>query len=102
MRGTMWQTGHRTAYLWASGFKPSILSYDGAEVPAPLRIDVQHGQADVRVVARDILGLTKLNFNECKLGDSSPVTVKFADAVGEILIGNPTIRVRRPAFKFYI
>ncbi len=67
-----------------------------------MRIDVQHGQADIRVVARDILGLTKLNFHECKLGDGSPVTVKFSDAVGETLLGNNTIRVRRPAFKFYI
>ena len=102
MRGTLWQTGARTAYLWASGFKPTILSYDGAEVPAPLRIDIQHGVADIRQVARDILALTKLNYNECKLGDGGPVTVGFSDAVGEILIGNPTIQLRRPAFKFYI
>lgn len=102
MRGTLWQTGHRTAYLWASGFKPTILSYDGAEVPSPLRIDVQHGNADVRQVARDILGLTKLNYNECKLGDGEPVTVGFSDAVGEILIGNPSVQHRRPAFKFYV
>jgi len=39
-------------------------------------------------VARDILGLTKLNYNACKLGESRPVTVGFSDAVGEILISN--------------
>lgn len=102
LRGTTWVTGRRTAYLWASGFKPSVLSYDGWEVPAPLRIDVQHGDADIEQVAHDILGLTKLNYNACKLGDSRPVTVGFSSAVGEILVGNPHIRVRLPAFKFYI
>jgi hypothetical protein len=102
LRGTIWVTGKRTAYLWASGFKPTVLSYDGWEVPSPLRLDVEHGDADVEQVARDILGLTKLNYNTCKLGDGEPVTVGFSDAVGEILIGNPTIRTRLPAFKFYI
>lgn len=102
LRGTVWVTGRRTAYLWASGFKPTVLSYDGWEVPAPLRIDVEHGDADVEQIARDILGLTKLNYNTCKLGDGQPVTVGFSDAVGEVLVGNPFIKRRLPAFKFYI
>lgn len=102
LRGTVWVTGPRTAYLWASGFKPTVLSYDGWEVPAPLRIDVEHGDADIEQVARDILGLTKLNYNTCKLGDSQPVTVGFSNAVGEVLVGNPYIKHRLPAFKYYI
>lgn len=102
LRGTTWIRGQRTAYLWGSGFKPTVLSYDGQETPRPLRIDIQHGEADITQVAADILSLTKLNYNTCRVGDSQPVTVHFSDAVGEILIGNPTIPVRRPQFKFYI
>jgi hypothetical protein len=45
-----------TAYLWASGFKPSLLTYDGWEVPTPLRIDIEHGDADIEQVAADIFG----------------------------------------------
>lgn len=102
LRGTVWVLHSRTAFLWAAGFKPSFLSYDGWEVPVPLRIDIEHGSADIRQVSADILGLTKLNYNACKLGDAAPVTVKFSDQVGEILIGNPTIKERNPSFKFYI
>jgi hypothetical protein len=102
MRGTFWRLSERSGYLWASGFKPQLLSYDGWEVPNPLRIDIQHGDADIVQVAKDILGLTKLNYNTCKLGDSLPVTVGFSDAVGEILISNPTVKKARPNFKFYI
>ncbi len=102
IRGTVWVTGERQAYLWASGFVPELLTYPGWEVPAPLSLDVQFGEADIYQVARDILGLTKLNYNACRLGDSQPVTVGFSDAVGEILITNPTVRARRPNFKFYI
>ncbi len=102
LRGLLWVLNDRTAYLWSTGFRAAVLSYDGWEVPVPLRIDVQHGRADIRQVAQDILGLTKLNYNACRLGDNLPVTVGFSNAVGEILIGNPTVKARRPSFKFYI
>ncbi|MBX3452760.1 MAG: hypothetical protein KF777_24705 [Planctomycetaceae bacterium] len=102
MRGTLWTLDRRSAYLYASGFKERIANYDGWEVPAPLKIDIQHGEADIGMVARDIYALTKLNYNACRLGDSQPVTVLFSDAVGEILIANPTITDRRPNFKYYI
>lgn len=102
LRGTVWVLNSRTAFLWAAGFKPSFLSYDGWEVPVPLRLDVEHGEADIRQVSQDVLGLTKLNYNACRLGDAAPVTVKFSDQVGEILIGNPKIKARNPSFKYYI
>lgn len=102
IRGTFWSPDDRAGYLWASGFKPRLGTYDGWEVPLPLRIQIQHGDADIRQVAQDIFGLTKLNYNACRLGESEPVTVGFSDAVGEILISNPTIKDRRPNFKFYI
>ena len=68
----------------------------------PLDIRVQYGDGSIETVAKDILGLTKLNYNACRLGEGQPVTVKFSDAVGEILISNPTIKDHRPNFKFYI
>ena len=55
-----------------------------------------------RMVAEDILGLTKLNYNTCRLGETQPVTVGFSDKVGEILVTNPTVEGSRPQFKFYI
>lgn len=102
IRGTFWQLSDRSAYLWASGFKPTLLTYDGWEVPNPLRIDIEYGDADIEQVANDILGLTKLNYNSCKLGDGEPVTVGFSDAVGEILISNRKLKTILPNFKFYI
>ena len=78
------------------------MTYDGWETPVPIRIDVQHGEADIDQVARDVLGLTKLNYNACRLADAQPVTIKFSDMVGEILVSNPTVEHLRPNFKFYI
>lgn len=102
IRGTFWQHSPTRGYLFGSGFKPRLGTYDGWETPAPLQIDVQHGDVELLDVAKDILGLTKLNYNSCSAGDTQPVTVRFSDAVGEILVSNPTVTDRRPTFRFYI
>ena len=102
MRGTFWKFKEKTGYLYGSGFKPRLATYDGTEIPLPLRIDIQRGEASLDTVAEDIFGLTKLNYNACKLGESQPVTIKFSDAVGEILISNPGATMHKPTFKYYI
>ncbi len=102
IRGSFLKWDDRTGYLWGTGFKPRIGTYDGWEVPVPLRIQIQYGDSSIEQVARDIFSLTKLNYNACKLGDSEPVTIMFSDAVGEILVSNPKIKDRKPQFKFYI
>ena len=102
LRGTFLEADERRGFLWTSGFKPELMTYDGWDVPVPLSLEVQHGDAEIEQVARDIYSLTKLNYNACKLGDSQPVTVGFSDAVGEILISNPSVKERRPQFRFYV
>jgi len=102
IRGTFWKIHPRSGYLWASGFKPRLGTYDGWEIPLPIHIDIQHGESDIELVAKDIFSLTKLNYNACRLGESEPVTIDFSDAVGEILVSNPSITRRNPKFKFYI
>lgn len=103
LRGTFWQRTRRHGLLFTTGFKPRIATYDGWEIPVPLSITVQHGDADLLQVARDILGLTKLNYNACQPGESQPITVKYSDRIGEILLANP--EVPRESwlhnFKFY-
>ena len=59
-------------------------------------------EADIVVVLSDIMALTKLNYNTCIYSDGPPVTLKFADAVGEILTAGPLETVPPLSFKFYI
>jgi hypothetical protein len=101
MRGTFLTINKRCGFLWSSGFKQELATYDGIDMPIPLSLEVQHGEADIEQVATDVYGLSKLNYNACKLGDAQPVTVKFSNAVGEILISNP-VGDPRPQFRFYI
>jgi hypothetical protein len=50
----------------------------------------------------DVLALTKLNFNTCLFNDRKPVTIRFADAIGDILVAAPIRAEPRLPFKFYI
>lgn len=102
LRGLAFVQSPRSAFLWTRGFIPRLQTYPGLEVPNPVKVDVCRGDADIEVVLRDILALTKLNYNACIYGDGLPVTLKFADAVGEILTAGPIRDVPPLPFKHYI
>lgn len=103
LRGTALYQNDRRAHLWTLGYVPRLETYPGWEVPCPLEIVISQGTADIRQVCIDILGLTKLNFNACIYGDGLPVTLRFADAVGEILTAAPTREESRAlSFRHYI
>ena len=73
------------------------------EVPNPLYIEISKGKADIKKVLSDVLALTKLNYNACIYGDGIPVTLRFADAVGEILtVGPLQSKVPPLSFRYYI
>jgi hypothetical protein len=103
LRGTGWQRGERTGYLWTKGYVPYLQTYAGRETPNPISIDIMRGDSDLRQVMTDIMGLTKLNFNSCIYNDGVPVTLRFAHSVGEILTAGPMDSSLPPLpFKHYI
>jgi len=60
------------------------------------------GDATINVVLNDLMALTKLNYNACIFADGQPVTLRFADAIGEILTSGPFKDVPPLPFKHYI
>ena len=72
------------------------------EVPNPLSVEICHGDADMEQILRDVLALTKLNYNTCRFGDGKPITLKFADAIGEVLVTRPVKDAPPLPFMYYI
>jgi hypothetical protein len=101
-RGTAYLVSDRLGYLWTKGFIPRLATYPGWEVPNPLLIEIHRGEADLERVMGDVLGLTKINFNACVFADGLPVTLKFADAVGDILTAAPVGDLPPLPFRHYI
>jgi hypothetical protein len=102
MRGVAWVQDERSAYLWTRGFIPRLQTYPGKELPSPLFVEVCKGEAPIQTVLQDVLALTKLNYNSCRFADGLPVTLKFADAVGEVLISGPAVPKAPLPFRHYI
>jgi len=103
LRGTALILSERRALLWSLGYTPRLQTYPGWEVPSPLEVDINRGDVQIEQVLRDVLGLTKLNYNSCIYGDGMPVTLRFANAVGEILTSVPNEMDYKPLpFRFYI
>jgi hypothetical protein len=102
IRGTAMITGERSGFLWTSGFVPRLDTYMGPDTPNPLQVSVRRGEAPLETVMRDVLALTKINFNTCLFNDREPVTIRFADAIGDILVAAPLQSEPRLPFKFYI
>jgi hypothetical protein len=102
-RGLALKLGEHTGFLWSKGFVPRLQTYAGREIPNPLFVQIMRGDANLEVVLRDVLMLTKLNYNACIFGDGLPVTLRFADSVGEILTAAPMRDDLPPLpFRFYI
>jgi len=102
IRGTAFKISGRAAYLWTSGYVPRLNSYLGPETPNPIFVNVQKGECPLDTVLEDVMGLTKINFNTCLFNDRLPVTIRFANAVGEVLIAAPQTEEPKLPFKFYI
>jgi hypothetical protein len=102
LRGTAYRISRRRALLWTMGYIPRLQTYPGREVPNPLSVEICRGEADLDVILRDIMELTKVNFNACIFADGLPVTLRFADAVGEILTAAPPTDGPPLPFRHYI
>jgi hypothetical protein len=102
-RGLGWIRSETQAWLWTKGFVPRLQTYPGREVPNPLAIEICRGCAEIGTVMGDVMALTKLNYNACLFADGVPVTLRFANSVGEILTAAPRQDSLPPLpFRFYI
>jgi|TARA_R110002012_G_scaffold291553_4_gene485989 hypothetical protein len=84
---------------------PRIDTYLGPETPNPLFITVLRASCDlpdIKDVLQDIMRLTKINYNSASYNDGQPVTIRFADKVGDVLVMGSAKDAERQPFKFYI
>jgi hypothetical protein len=102
LRGLALHVDERNAFLWTMGYVPKLATYPGREVPTPLKVKIVFGETKLDQVLADILALTKLNFNACIFGDGLPVTLRFADDIGEILTAIPEVGSKPLPFRHYI
>lgn len=102
LRGTVILLGPRNYLLFTVGYVPYFRLYPGLRIPRPLEVVEHHGHSPAQDVCREILALTKLNWNSCAFGSSLPITIRFARNVGKILTELPAGVTPQTKYKFYM
>lgn len=105
LRGTALILDDRNANIWTTGYVPQLDTYVGPETPNPLFVTLLRSKdkmPSIQRVLEDIMGLTKINYNSCNYNDGLPVTVRFANMVGDVLVMGLAKDAKRQPFKFYV
>jgi hypothetical protein len=99
-RGTLCTIGDES-YLFTSGYVPWWDEYPGPHIPAPLQIG-SSGPTDIRERAREILALTKMNWNSSEGIGRHPITISFARKVGMLMTELADNQTPNPSYRFYM
>lgn len=102
LRGLTLIVSPHEAYLFTKGYVPRLKTSLSMEIPNPIHVRINRGNGEIETVLKDIMALTKLNYNACIYGDGLPVTLKFSDMIGDILTAADNIRTSQRKFIYYI
>lgn len=102
LRGLSAIINEQEAYLFTKGFVPRLNTSLSLETPNPLHIKITRGECDIKTVLKDVMALTKINYNSCVYGDGKPVTLRFSDNIGSILTATSNTQQENRQFRFYI
>lgn len=84
-RGTLLELGGSRQVLYSRGSIWYYKTYPGMYIPQPLELRIVRSEQSPAFLAREILGLTKMNWNNTQLDGKYPITLSCARKVGEIL-----------------
>ena len=88
-RGSVVRLDDYSALVWVHGVTSAVNSnrryYQGKRrIPAPLSVRRHSGQSDIRDLAAEILGLSKMNWNTFDLYTKLPATVQSSNEIARI------------------
>ena len=101
LRGTNFRVGD-ISYLYTTGYLSLVGRYPHGHVPSPLQIADHVGDTATPQLLREVLTLTKMNWNSADYASASPITIRFSKQVGEILREVPELATPQTKFKYYM
>lgn len=84
-RGTLARVEKNRLLLYSRGSVWYYQTYPGLYVPQPIELRVRKSEESPMLVAKEVLGLTKMNWNNTQFDGKYPVTLGCARKVGEIM-----------------
>lgn len=102
LRGTVVQIGKGDYILFTKGYVPLLGTYPGHRVPAPLEIVEHQGDTPIHIISKEILSLSKMNWNSADFCVREPITLAYSREVGKILAYVPEEVIPRPEYRYYM
>ena len=108
-RGTAFQLGDYETLLWTQGNLPEVTTTgrtdffkEGKGVPEPLLLVRHAGTGSMDDLCREILALTKMDWNNDGPYDRLPVTLSFAQMLAKVVKRRPRLEPRSYAFRLFM
>jgi hypothetical protein len=102
LRGTLLVLDEREMVLYTRGSVPFFETYPGKYIPRPLRIRAEHTEQTPQYLAREILALTKMNWNNTQFDGSIPVTLRASRQCSSVLRYCSEARSIEPRYSYYM
>lgn len=101
LRGASFNVGD-ISYLYTTGYISEAGGYPHGHVPSPLQVADHIGDSSDAQIKREILILTKMNFNSAEFAASKPIDLRFSRLVSDILREIPAEQSPQPKYKYYM
>lgn len=101
VRGTALLFDDASGIVYLKGTVPYFQVYPGAYIPRALEFIREDGETNALELAREIIGLSKLNFNNTQFDSGDPITIRAARRVGDILKHVPSGRKVNARFRYF-
>jgi len=84
-RGTVFSFNSQRHFLYTRGFVEYFDTYPGKYIPNPIEVRLFSYDEDPVKICREILSLTKMNWNNSQFDRKFPITIECSRKVGEII-----------------
>jgi hypothetical protein len=101
VRGTAMLFDGKSGIVYLKGTVPYFQVYPGAYIPRALEFVREDGETTASELARELVGLSKLNFNNTQFDTGDPITVRAARRVGDILKHVPSGKKVNARFRYF-
>lgn len=101
VRGSALLFDNKSGIVYLKGTVPYFHVYPGAYIPRALEFSREDGETSASDLARELVGLSKLNFNNTQFDSGDPITVRAARRVGDILKHVPTGKKVNARFRYF-
>jgi hypothetical protein len=101
VRGSALLFDDRSGILYLKGTVPYFHVYPGAYIPRALEFVRESGETSAGDLAKELVELSKLNFNNTQFDTGDPITIRAARRVGDILKHVPAGKKVNSRFRYF-